>query len=276
MGRGPLPPPSDSHPQPLEGGWEGSLRGGRGSHRSPGPPLKAFRRHLGRFRRPGVTVLFYFATLLISCAIIPNLPGVVNCKSAFEREQRGVAVLIPGNNFRHALILGGARSGKSSYALELARQFSSPRLYLATAEAGDEEMAARIAQHRQDRGEGWDTWEAPLNLAEAIAQAQGRYQVILADCLTLWLSNRLIRGGDQAGLKAVCVELVSALKQAATPTILVSNEVGWGIVPENPLAREFRDWAGWLHQLLAAESDLVVLLVAGLPLTLKSAHGKGE
>jgi adenosylcobinamide kinase/adenosylcobinamide-phosphate guanylyltransferase len=201
---------------------------------------------------------------------------VVNCKSAFEREQRGVAVLIPGNNFRHALILGGARSGKSSYALELARQFSSPRLYLATAEAGDEEMAARIAQHRQDRGEGWDTWEAPLNLAEAIAQAQGRYQVILADCLTLWLSNRLIRGGDQAGLKAVCVELVSALKQAATPTILVSNEVGWGIVPENPLAREFRDWAGWLHQLLAAESDLVVLLVAGLPLTLKSAHGKGE
>jgi adenosylcobinamide kinase/adenosylcobinamide-phosphate guanylyltransferase len=184
--------------------------------------------------------------------------------------------LSPENDFRLALILGGARSGKSSYALELAGHFSPPRLYLATAEAGDEEMAARIAQHRRDRGGGWDTREAPLDLAAAIAKAQGRYQVILADCLTLWLSNWLIRGGDPADLKAVCRELVKTLKHATTPTILVSNEVGWGIVPENPLAREFRDWAGWLHQLLAADADLVVLLVAGLPLTLKSAHGKGE
>ena len=182
----------------------------------------------------------------------------------------------PENDFRLALVLGGARSGKSSYALELAGHFSPPRLYLATAEAGDEEMAARIAQHRRDRGGGWDTREAPLDLAAAIAKAQGRYQVILADCLTLWLSNWLIRGGDPADLKAVCRELVKTLKHATTPTILVSNEVGWGIVPENPLAREFRDWAGWLHQLLAADADLVVLLVAGLPLTLKSAHGKGE
>lgn len=182
----------------------------------------------------------------------------------------------PGNNFRRALILGGARSGKSGYALELAGHFSTPRLYLATAEAGDEEMAARIAQHRRERGEDWDTREAPLDLAEAIAQSQGRYQVILADCLTLWLSNWLVRGGDSAGIKAVCLELVETLKQTTTPTILVSNEVGWGIVPENRLSREFRDWAGWLHQQLAAASDLVVLLVAGLPLTLKSAHGKGE
>jgi adenosylcobinamide kinase/adenosylcobinamide-phosphate guanylyltransferase len=180
------------------------------------------------------------------------------------------------NNFRLALILGGARSGKSSYSLELAGQFPDPRLYLATAEAGDEEMAARIAQHRRDRGEGWDTREVPLDLAGALAQAQGRYKVILADCLTLWLSNWLIRGGDRAELKSVCLELVKILERAATPTILVSNEVGWGIVPENPLAREFRDWAGWLHQLLAAAADLVVLMVAGLPLTLKPAHGKGK
>jgi adenosylcobinamide kinase / adenosylcobinamide-phosphate guanylyltransferase len=173
-------------------------------------------------------------------------------------------------------VLGGARSGKSRYALELARQFPSPRLYLATAEAGDEEMAARIAQHRRDRGEGWDTLEAPLFLEGAIAQAQGRYRVILADCLTLWLSNWLIRGGDRAELKTLCLELTAIVEKATTPLILVSNEVGWGIVPENPLAREFRDWAGWLHQLLAATADLVVLLVAGLPLTLKSAHGKGE
>jgi adenosylcobinamide kinase/adenosylcobinamide-phosphate guanylyltransferase len=179
-------------------------------------------------------------------------------------------------NFRLALILGGARSGKSRYALELARSFPAPRLYLATAEAGDEEMAARIACHRRDRGEGWDTVEAPLELAGALAQAQGRYQVILADCLTLWLSNWLLRAEDSAELERVCGELAAVGERATTPTILVSNEVGWGIVPENPLAREFRDWAGWLHQLIAKAADVVVLLVAGLPLILKSAHGKGE
>jgi adenosylcobinamide kinase/adenosylcobinamide-phosphate guanylyltransferase len=182
----------------------------------------------------------------------------------------------PMNEFRLALILGGTRSGKSGYALELAKKFSAPRLYLATAEAGDEEMAARIAKHRQDRGEGWDTMEVPLDLAGAVAAGQGRYQVILADCLTLWLSNWLVRGGDSAELKKVCLELVNILERAATPTILVSNEVGWGIVPENPLAREFRDWAGWLHQLLAAAADLVVLTVAGLPVILKSPNKKEE
>ncbi|MFW6112904.1 MAG: bifunctional adenosylcobinamide kinase/adenosylcobinamide-phosphate guanylyltransferase [Thermodesulfobacteriota bacterium] len=178
--------------------------------------------------------------------------------------------------FRLALVLGGARSGKSRYALDLAGAFPPPRLYLATAEAGDEEMAARIAQHRRDRGEGWETAEAPLELAGALSQAQGRYQVIVVDCLTLWLSNQLIRGGDDAELQRLGVELVAAVEKAATPTIVVSNEVGWGIVPENPLAREFRDRAGWLHQLMAAAADLVVLLVAGLPLTVKSVHGKGE
>ncbi len=181
-----------------------------------------------------------------------------------------------GTHFRRALILGGARSGKSSYSLELAKHFPPPRLYLATAEAGDEEMAARIAQHRRDRGAGWETQEVPLDLAAAIAQAQGRYGVILVDCLTLWLTNRLLRGQDAAALKKVILELADTVGQATAPTILVSNEVGWGIVPENPLAREFRDWAGWLHQLLAASADLVVLLVAGLPLTLKAAPGKGE
>jgi adenosylcobinamide kinase/adenosylcobinamide-phosphate guanylyltransferase len=182
----------------------------------------------------------------------------------------------PVNEFRLALILGGTRSGKSGFALEMAKNFSTPRLYLATAEAGDEEMAARIAQHRQDRGEGWDTIEVPLELTGAIATAQGRYQVILADCLTLWLSNWLIRGGNRADLKSVCLDLVNILKKTDTPTILVSNEVGWGIVPEHPLAREFRDWVGWLHQLLAAAADLVVLMVAGLPLTVKSSNNKEE
>ncbi len=201
---------------------------------------------------------------------------MVNCKSDFNQGAPRTAIVSPVNDFRLALILGGARSGKSSYSLKLAGQFPAPRLYLATAEAGDEEMAARIEQHRRDRGEGWDTREVPLDLAGALAQAQGRYQVILADCLTLWLSNWLIRGGDGAELKSVCLDLVNTLEKAATPTILVSNEVGWGIVPENPLAREFRDWNGWLHQRLAAAADLVVLMVAGLPMTLKSAHGKGD
>lgn len=178
--------------------------------------------------------------------------------------------------FRLALVLGGARSGKSRYALDLAGTFPSPRLYMATAEAGDEEMRARIAQHRRTRGEGWDTVEAPLDLAAALGRAEGRYKVILVDCLTLWLSNWLIRGGDRAELERVCGELAAEVEKATTPTILVSNEVGWGIVPDNPLAREFRDRAGWLHQLLSAAADLVVLLVAGLPLILKSAHEKGD
>lgn len=147
---------------------------------------------------------------------------------------------------------------------------------MATAEAGDEEMAARIAQHRRERGEGWDTVEAPLDLTGALGRAQERYQVILVDCLTLWLSNWLLREGDRAEIQRVCRELTTVVENTSTPTILVSNEVGWGIVPENPLAREFRDRAGWLHQLLAAAADLVVLLVAGLPLIVKSAHGKGE
>jgi adenosylcobinamide kinase / adenosylcobinamide-phosphate guanylyltransferase len=180
------------------------------------------------------------------------------------------------NNFRLALVLGGARSGKSRYALDLAGTFPPPRLYMATAEAGDEEMAARIAQHRRDRGAGWDTVEAPLDLAAALDRAQGRYEVILVDCLTLWLSNWLIRAGGRAEFERVCTEFAAVLETTTTPTILVTNEVGWGIVPDNPLAREFRDRAGWLHQLISAAADLVVLLVAGLPLTLKSACRKGE
>ncbi len=195
---------------------------------------------------------------------------MVNCKSGVLTGARKDIIVHAIPRFRVALVVGGARSGKSRYAVELASRFPPPRLYLATAEAGDEEMAARIAQHRRERGEGWDTVEAPLDLAGAIHGAQGRCQVILADCLTLWLSNWLIRG-DRPALERACDELTSAVSQTATPLILVSNEVGWGIVPDNPLAREFRDQAGRLHQHLAAAADLVVLLVAGLPLTLKSA-----
>jgi|UniRef100_A0A7C5EM85 adenosylcobinamide kinase/adenosylcobinamide-phosphate guanylyltransferase len=179
-------------------------------------------------------------------------------------------------SFHLALVLGGTRSGKSRYALDLAQKFPPPRLYLATAEAQDGEMAERIARHRRERGEGWDTLEAPLSVADALKRAQGRYQVILVDCLTLWLSNWLLQNPGKEKMQELCRGLEAQVRSLGTPAIFVSNEVGWGIVPENPLAREFRDWSGWLHQLLAAAADLVVLLVAGIPLTLKSPRKKDE
>jgi adenosylcobinamide kinase/adenosylcobinamide-phosphate guanylyltransferase len=173
-------------------------------------------------------------------------------------------------DFRLGLILGGARSGKSRLALQLAGKKGAPRLFLATAEPGDAEMAARIEQHRRDRGAAWDTWEEPLDLAAAIQRAQANYRVILVDCLTLWLSNILMRGPSPADIERACDEVLEAAGRTIVPLILVSNEVGWGIVPDNPLARQFRDAAGGLHQRLAAEADLVLLCVAGLPLPLKS------
>jgi adenosylcobinamide kinase/adenosylcobinamide-phosphate guanylyltransferase len=176
-------------------------------------------------------------------------------------------------NFRLALILGGARSGKSRYGLSLAAQFPLPRLFVATAEAGDEEMAARIAQHRQERGPDWETREAPVALPQALAEAQGKYGVILVDCLTLWLTNLMLRPDATEGrVESDCQGLLKVLEASATPVIFISNEVGWGIVPENPLARRFRDEAGWLHQRLAVLADLVVLVVVGLPLVIKVSN----
>jgi len=174
------------------------------------------------------------------------------------------------SGFRLALVLGGARSGKSRYGLRLAAAFPPPRLFVATGEPGDAEMAARIEEHRRERGPGWDTADAPLALAEALTASQGRYGVILVDCLTLWLSNLMLTGSPTAAdLQAAGEGLALVLQESATPTVLISNEVGLGIVPENPLAREFRDHLGWLHQRLAQAADLVVLMVAGLPLVVK-------
>jgi adenosylcobinamide kinase/adenosylcobinamide-phosphate guanylyltransferase len=178
--------------------------------------------------------------------------------------------------FRLALILGAARSGKSRLAQELAEAQGEPRLFVATAEAGDAEMAARIQQHRQERGAAWDTREAPLELVAAIAQAQGKYRVVLVDCLTLWLSNLLRSEPSDAELEDACQGLLQAAGCTVTPLIFVSNEVGWGIVPDNPLARRFRDAAGGLHQRLAAAADLVIATLAGLPLILKSPPRKED
>ncbi len=171
--------------------------------------------------------------------------------------------------FRVALVLGGARSGKSSLAQRLAEGCGAPLLYLATGEPRDEEMAARIARHREERGPAWETQEEPVALSEAISAAQGRYQAVLVDCLTLWLSNLLLQDPDEEALERALEGLLTVLAQTKSPVILVSNEVGLGIVPDNPLARRFRDLAGRLNQRLAALADLVVLVAAGLPLVLK-------
>ncbi len=157
------------------------------------------------------------------------------------------------------LVLGGARSGKSAYAEVLL----GGGTYLATAEAGDAEMAARIAAHRARRGEAWRTVEEPLELAAALAKCEGP---VLVDCLTLWLTNIMQAGRD---VDAEVQALVAALQELAGPVVLVSNEVGQGIVPDNALAREFRDRAGRLNQEVAAVAGRVVLVAAGLPLVLK-------
>lgn len=167
---------------------------------------------------------------------------------------------------RLTLILGGARSGKSRYAEGLVTAGPPPWIYLATAQAFDDEMRDRIAQHRARRAAGWNTIEAPLDLAAVVAEHAHSRTPVLIDCLTLWLSNVMLDGKD---VEAACRELVDGLGRAEIPLVVVSNEVGLGIVPDNALARAFRDAQGRLNQDIAARADSVVLMAAGLPLKLK-------
>lgn len=164
------------------------------------------------------------------------------------------------------LILGGARSGKSRYAESLIAILPPPWLYVATAQAGDEEMTARISTHREHRGPEWRTVEAPCQLVVALQNAGTT--PVLVDCLTLWLSNLMLAGID---IEAETAHLERALTAAVAPVVLVANEVGAGIVPDHPLGRKFRDLQGMLNQRMAARADRVVLMVAGLPLALKGA-----
>ena len=164
---------------------------------------------------------------------------------------------------RVSLVLGGARSGKSRYAQALIERRPPPWAYIATAQAFDEEMWARIAEHRAQRSPDWLTIEAPLDLAGALAGAAGP---ALVDCLTLWLTNLMLAKRDIA---AAVAELERALDARTAPTVLVTNEVGLGIVPENALARRFRDEAGRLNQRLAARADRVLFMVAGIALQVK-------
>jgi adenosylcobinamide kinase/adenosylcobinamide-phosphate guanylyltransferase len=164
------------------------------------------------------------------------------------------------------LVLGGQRSGKSAYAESLVEQQPGACVYLATAEAHDSEMARRIAEHKARRGERWSTVEEPLDLPHALADAAGPDRAVLVDCLTLWLSNLL---GHERDVAAERTRLSDALAELRGPVVLVSNEVGQGVIPENRLARQFVDEAGRLHQAVAAAVPRVVLVTAGLPQTLK-------
>jgi adenosylcobinamide kinase / adenosylcobinamide-phosphate guanylyltransferase len=169
---------------------------------------------------------------------------------------------------RSLLVLGGARSGKSAYAQRLAEAQAPDRLYLATAAAGDDEMAARIARHRRDRGHGWTTLEEPLEIAAALVTHAQPRRVVVVDCLTLWLSNLMLAGRD---LGPAVRSLVDAIVELTGPAILVSNEVGMGIVPDNKLGRDFRDWQGRANREIGAACDAVIFVAAGLPLQLKPA-----
>jgi adenosylcobinamide kinase/adenosylcobinamide-phosphate guanylyltransferase len=165
---------------------------------------------------------------------------------------------------RVTLVLGGARSGKSRFAEELALRAPPPRSYIATAEAFDQEMAERIARHRSERaGKGWTTHEAPLHLAAALQSISG---LALVDCITVWLGNLM---HHQQEIATAVESLCAVLAARQDPVILVSNEVGLSIVPENAMARRFRDEQGLLNQRLAAAADEVYVVIAGLAMKLK-------
>ncbi len=164
-----------------------------------------------------------------------------------------------------SLVLGGAASGKSAFAERLVLQASEPPVYIATAQAFDDEMAKKIARHRKTRGTGWTTIEEPLDVAAALAQV-GHRQPVLIDCATLWLTNVILGGRD---VDAASDALLQTVKAFAGPVVVVSNEVGQGIIPDNTLSRQFRNAQGRLNQQIAAEADLVVAVMAGLPMVIK-------
>ena len=164
-----------------------------------------------------------------------------------------------------SVILGGARSGKSGLAEQIVTATGRKRVYIATAEAWDDEMRDRIAHHRASRGPDWREIEAPHDLPAALATVQPD-EVVLVDCATLWLTNRMLAEAD---LAAEAQRLLTTLAACPAPVVVVTNEVGQGIVPDNALARRFRDEQGRLNQALAATADLVVVVFAGLPLVLK-------
>jgi adenosylcobinamide kinase / adenosylcobinamide-phosphate guanylyltransferase len=171
----------------------------------------------------------------------------------------------------NTLVLGGARSGKSAFAEILVRDSGLARIYLATATADDDEMKARVAQHRAQRGDGWITIEEPLALVDALTREATHGRAVLVDCLTLWLSNLMLAGRDP---EIETRRLTRFLGVAKYPIVFVSNEVGLGLVPETPLGRQFREAQGRLNQTIAFCVPNVVFIAAGLPLWLKKSSPK--
>ncbi len=166
-------------------------------------------------------------------------------------------------------ITGAVRSGKSQFALEMGKKFPSPRAFLATAQAFDREMMERIKRHKESRSSEWETMEEPVQIAGLVKEVGGKFSLILIDCLTLWISNLLMAGWTAEKILTAADNLLQICRQSKSSIILVSNEVGWGIVPENEVARFFRDVTGLVHQKIAQEADEVYLMVCGLPQRLK-------
>jgi adenosylcobinamide kinase/adenosylcobinamide-phosphate guanylyltransferase len=168
------------------------------------------------------------------------------------------------------LILGGCRSGKSRHALDLSLSIAGDnKVFIATCVPRDDEMHSRVADHQQERGEVWKTVEAPLLLAEAILQNAKSGSVVLVDCLTLWINNLMMENEDIQYADEKIVEFINAVQTVEGPVVLVSNEVGTGIVPENKLARAYRDLVGSVNQAVARVVDRVDMVVAGIPVAIK-------
>ncbi len=165
-------------------------------------------------------------------------------------------------------IIGGARSGKSSFAMNEASKIKGQKAYIATAEALDDEMRERIERHKKGRGDEWDTYEEPIKIAAVLSEIKNRYTVVVLDCLTLWLSN-IMR--NRLEIENEINTFVNSLEDSPCHVFIVSNEVGMGIVSDNELARKFRDWAGFLNQKVAETADEVYLVTAGVPVKIKNA-----
>lgn len=204
---------------------------------------------------------------MITIARSPTPPRFPRRDEGASRKS-GIGRMKRKRNKTVVLVLGGARSGKSRYALRLAEKWFRKPLYLAAAEALDSEMAERIEFHKKTRGKQWSCAEEPLDIVRVLNEPPPERDGILLDCITIWLSNVLIKEGEEAFQKRT-KELLTALREVDLGIILVSNEVGMGIVPETELGRKFRDLAGRLNQELAEEADTVVLVTAGLPMALK-------
>lgn len=180
-------------------------------------------------------------------------------------------------DIKNMLVLGGCRSGKSRFAKQAADNLAMDnKIYLATSVPLDREMKERVKRHQDDRGPDWETIEEPVLIHEIIDRTCTQATVILVDCLTLWTSNLLFQGKDEAGIMAAVDLLAGALDRSVCPVILVSNEVGYGIVPENSLARRFRDMAGLVNQRVARSVDKVVVSMAGIPIQIKPGQIKSD